>query len=369
MADMALLEPIDPPRTALPNPTRDRAVDAARGLAVLSMLVAHFAVSQGPGHVLQLSEHLTAPLFAFLIGWGAMLGRDRPRALVSTLVRAAVLVGLGLGLERLDSQIIIVLVWLGALTLVCAVLVRLPDLVLVALGTATLLTLPSTYRWGVEQAAAARTADVLAGGDVHGVYPRLLEIALAGPVYRLTTFGVMACVAILLVRHDSLRVRAVSAALALVGTAGLLAAHAADVLTVEPYRPTVAAALLALGLAVLTVQGTRLLVGVAGWIAAPLAPLGAMALTAYTAQVVVAAWWVHDGRHPTDDSWLLLGAMALALLSAAWLWSGIGSGLAPGSAAARGPLEGLERGIVVLLARVLPHRARPRSGRRVASGA
>jgi hypothetical protein len=41
--------------------SRDLGVDVARGVAVFSMFVAHFAPSAGPGGVLILSEYLTAP--------------------------------------------------------------------------------------------------------------------------------------------------------------------------------------------------------------------------------------------------------------------------------------------------------------------
>ncbi|WP_447646028.1 hypothetical protein [Nocardioides zeae] len=61
--------PLDTTTGAGPR-VRDLGIDAARGLALVSMFVAHFAPTAGPGGVLDLSEYLTAPLFAFLIGWG-----------------------------------------------------------------------------------------------------------------------------------------------------------------------------------------------------------------------------------------------------------------------------------------------------------
>ena len=46
-------------------------MDAARGVAVISMFVAHTAPSNGTADVLYLSEFLTFPLFALLVGVGA----------------------------------------------------------------------------------------------------------------------------------------------------------------------------------------------------------------------------------------------------------------------------------------------------------
>ena len=48
-------------------------VDVARGLALVSMFLAHAAPSGGPGGALHLTEFLTAALFAALVGVGAAL--------------------------------------------------------------------------------------------------------------------------------------------------------------------------------------------------------------------------------------------------------------------------------------------------------
>ena len=72
---------------------RDLRVDAVRGVALVSMYVAHCAPTAGPGHVLTLSEYATYPLFALLVGVGAELGPRSGRASwVGPLVRGAVLI-------------------------------------------------------------------------------------------------------------------------------------------------------------------------------------------------------------------------------------------------------------------------------------
>lgn len=335
------------------SPARDPGIDVARGVAVLSMFVAHFAPTPGPARVLVLSEHLTAPLFAFLIGWGAWLGRERPGLLASTLVRAAALVGGGLALERVGSQILIVLVWLGVLTLLAAVLVRLPSPVLAALAVGLLLAVPSAQRWGERRATTWRLADLAAGGDGAGLVPRLYDLAVAGPSYRLTTFVALAAVAVLLARLDGPRLRVGSAGVAVVTATGLFAADRLGVLVVEPYAATWPAQLFVLALAVATVQPVRLVVAhgrTAGAVLVDLlAPLGAMTLSVYALHVGVSAWWVHDGRHASDDTWVLLAALSPAAIAFSLVWPRV----VRAEPWRRGPAEGLERVAAGLLDRLL----------------
>ena len=50
---------------------RDARVDMLRGLALVSMFVAHCAPDDGPFRLAALTEFATAPLFALLIGISA----------------------------------------------------------------------------------------------------------------------------------------------------------------------------------------------------------------------------------------------------------------------------------------------------------
>lgn len=327
-----------------PRP-RDRGIDAVRGVAVLSMFVAHFA--PGPSDVVQLTDHLTAPLFGFLIGWGAFLGRDRPGVLASTLVRAAALVGIGLGLEQLGAQIIIVLVWLGALTLLAAVLVRLPSWAVAAVGLTCLALVPSAARWGDARITSWRTAEVLAGRDAQGVVPRLYELTVSGHAYRLTTLLVVAAAAVLLARHDSDRVRLASGGAAAAVAAVLLGLDLVGRIEVVPYATDHREQVFVLALVVAVTQTVRTAVLLAPRLADPLAPLGAMTLSVYVVQIAVSAAWVRDGWHATDDAWGILAAMSLGSIALALGWPRV----VRADPWRRGPIEGVERALAGVLHR------------------
>ena len=82
---------------------RDVGVDALRGVALVSMFVAHTAPVTRFSAFDDLSEYLTYPLFADLVGMGAALGRGRRS---DPAVR-------GLLIERLDTSVNIILVYLS----------------------------------------------------------------------------------------------------------------------------------------------------------------------------------------------------------------------------------------------------------------
>ncbi|MFW6775101.1 heparan-alpha-glucosaminide N-acetyltransferase domain-containing protein [Nocardioides sp. CPCC 205120] len=346
----------------VPTPSRDLAVDAARGVALLSMFVAHFAPTLGPGQVLLLADHLTAPLFALLIGWGAQLGRGRRGEWSSVLVRGAALVGLGLVLEDAGAQIAVVLVWLGVLTLLAVLLVRLPDVVLAVAAAALLWTAPDLVSSATTHLGEWRIERVFAGEPADGLYPRALEVLAAGPFYRLVELAPMAAAGVLLARHSGRVVTLVTLAAAALLAAALLGAEAAGEVALAPYSGTHLVLALELALCVLVVQGARALEslpGAAGRVVRPvlalLAGAGAVALTAYVVQVLVAAAWVRDAPPgTTDDSWLLLGGLAAGTVALGWAWPRIVR-WRPWD---RGPVEGPLRALAQGLDRVPPFRRR-----------
>ena len=151
-----------PTRHTVRVPTTERldGLDAARGLAVLSMLVAHLCPAGG---VFTISEYLTAPLFAVIIGisMGVRLAERRPPAgtfLLDNLQRGLVLVVLGVLLQAIYAQIDVVLPYLGVLVIVLAPLAlllhRLPVL---TLGIAGALAVVGPAR---RRGARARPAPV-----------------------------------------------------------------------------------------------------------------------------------------------------------------------------------------------------------------
>ena len=84
---------------------RDLTIDAARGTALVSMFIAHAAPSGGPGDVLNLSEFLTAALFATLVGAGAQQSAWHRTPWAVTIVRGGSLIGVGLLLHELGAQV------------------------------------------------------------------------------------------------------------------------------------------------------------------------------------------------------------------------------------------------------------------------
>lgn len=353
MGDVTAPLPLDTTTGAGPR-VRDLGIDAARGLALVSMFVAHFAPTAGPGGVLDLSEYLTAPLFAFLIGWGAELGRGRHGEVVAVLVRAAALVGIGLLLERTDAQIVVVLVWLGALTLLCLVLVRLPDLALLGVAVALYVLEPRLLTSTSTSLGEWRFERLLAGESADGLYPRLLELTVAGPYYRLTSMLVVACLGIVLARHAGRLVTVVSLAGCGLLAAGMVGAQRAGTLDMAPYTGTPAVLTFEVVLVVTVVQAVRLAATYVPAAARPLADAGRVTLTAYVVQILVAHQWVQD-REPgfRDDSWALLAAMVVVSLALGWAWPR----LVRRDPWSRGPVEGLERAVAGALGSVVRRRS------------
>lgn len=322
--------------------TRDLGVDVARGVALVSMFVAHFAPSDGPGGVLLLSEFLTAPLFALLIGWGAVLGRGRLGEWSSVLVRTATLVGLGLLLEDAGAQIVVILVWLGVLTALCAVLVRLPDVVLGVLGVALLALAPGWKEEWSTRIGEWRFERMMAAEPAGGLYPWAVDLLVAGPYYRLTGLVLAAVVGILLARHGGRLVTWATGAAGVLLAAALVVADRRGELDLVPYSGTTEVLLLEVALVAAVAQAARLLAGWLPQVLSPLADAGRVTLSAYVAQIYVAAAWVRD-REPgfRDDSWVLLGGMVVLSLALGWAWPR----LVRRQPWSRGPLEGPERAL------------------------
>jgi hypothetical protein len=327
--------------------TRRRAdVDVVRFLALVSMYVAHVAPVPGPAHVLELSEYLTMPLFALLVGVGAQLGAHRRGVghWTSTLVRTLALVALGLALDRAEAQVVIVLVHLGVLVLVAAVLARLPDLAVGAVALIALLAGP----WLVRHTPVDLLLD-------QGWLADAVRFGVGGP-YRLLPMVVYAALGILVARHvgagrgerSTVAPGALGLVLLLVGAA-MLAAEQRGLLDLVPYsgtlQETVLDALVATGVTLVGLALARALDhGPARRLVTGLAAVGAMTLTLYALQVL---WLAYDVRvlHPgaADDSWTNLAVLGVGSLVVTAAWRGV----VRREPWRRGPLEG----VVALTAR------------------
>ncbi len=295
-------------------------VDAVRFLALVSMYVAHVAPVPGPAHVLELSEYLTMPLFALLIGVGAQLGARRtgPGHWASVAVRGLALVGVGLALERAEAQIVIVLVHLGVLVVVAALLARLPDVIVAVVGVVALVG-----GWLLVERTSLDPA--VGEGWTHD----LAGFVWADGPYRLLPMVLYACLGILVARHlvagrgaGSVLVPGVLGTGLLLVVGAMLAAEQKGLVDLVPYSGTlqetgldalVATGVCLVGLAVARLLDRRLV--------AAFAAVGAMTLTLYVLQVL---WLAYDVRvlHPgqADDSWSNLAVLLVGSLvvTAAW---------------------------------------------------
>lgn len=325
-----------------PSPTRPLgridALDVARGLAVISMVAAHFAPGAPLGALTSLSEWLTAALFALLIGAGAAGSRHRPlgRTLAIAAVRGLVLVLVGLWLESDPGQIDIVLVELGALTVVAPLLARLPSPLLATAAAA--LTLGAQF---LIAPAQGLMLDLWRGGHPH--LARVVEVAAGGVHYRLTTMLVHAALGVLVMRHlvgaprgRTALVGAAAAALALCGLVG----HRLGLVSSLPYSGTPTELAVSAGLSLLVTATCLLLVPgrAAAW-AEPLRAAGTMAMSLYVLQVWGVATWL-DTRPPgaSDNSWALVGVSVLLILVLPVVWQRVTPW--------RGPLEALTDALV-----------------------
>lgn len=311
----------------VPRPRRLDGLDLARGVAVLSMLVAHLSPVGGPADV---TEYLTAPLFAVVIGasMGLRVRREPPEPAVTVVldnvVRGALLVALGLALQPLYDQIVVILPYLGLLVVVLAPLAlllrRAPVL---TLGLAAGLAVLSPVLM-----ARARDATAGPGTDPGSVSGTLLEWVATGSAYRLTSLlpmalGGLALAAVLPRAGRAPRGWAVAAvlygtslAVYLLGAASPDGARAYSGTTAE----IVGATFLATGsvvLAFLVVDlGRRARLGP---VLEPVLATGRLALTAYTLQVLVlAAVAVVRGGAP-DDGWAALVGTTVVVVGACWL--------------------------------------------------
>lgn len=330
------------PSVSATAPGREWGVDLARGVAVVSMFVAHTAPGAGPFDLLMLSEFLTFPLFALLVGAGAELGARRLAVLphaAASLVRASTLLALGWALHQAGAHVVIVLAPLGVLTLLCWGVSRLPTPAVLAVGAVAGLLGP----WTIESSRST-WIELAVAGDRVGLWWFELFVSTSYPQAVLLLCG---CLGILVTRLLLPRGRGVAAwgipAGLLLGTvlvvATLSAARMSDRIELQAYETTWWEEVYVGSLAVGVFAGCLL---VSRWSASrvllPLAWVGAMTLTVYALHVGWLAWWAR-GLFPgtPDDTWVNVVGMTVGavVVASAWRW------WAPPAPWSRGPLEGV----------------------------
>jgi uncharacterized membrane protein len=338
-------------------PQRIPGVDAARGLALIGMFVAHVApaaASVDMNELIALAEERPRLLFALTagIGLGLLTGGTRPvgtREGRSDLrrqvaIRAVILIALGvLVVATLSPLVYVILDEYGVAFLLLLPLLFVPARVAIPLGAGLLAVTPAIA------AMAERDPDLLLASGLEGglvvdwfltgAYPVIIwvpvmliglgvarsDVASPGVVRRYALAGAFAATvclpaARLLPDTEALAVgdpvaawsAPLRASLEVVGNVGVgLLVVAATVTLTALARPSVRRA--------------------SGAVLAPITAMGAMPLTIYTGHlVVISAAKRVEGGVVTDDSVGLLLGLVVGSMLFAWLWQRF---------VGRGPLE------------------------------
>ena len=342
-------------------------VDWARGAAYVLMVIAHVAPSDGPARILLVSEFLTAPLFALLIGVGAQLswsasGKHGWRYVLREVIRAALVIGLGVLLAQSAASVLIVLVHLGVLMLLCLPLARLRITALAAFAALALLLavgVPGLYRCltgghGVTTVATEADAFVTALGLIGGTGGYRMTGMLLCAV-----LGMLAIRALQSAKAAWWRGPLVSAGAFAVMLALLVAPNLLGLYEVHAYDGTpseqigVASGALGVLLTMWTLQispvGRALPTPASRLLAAP----GQAALTLYALQILVLHVYQVNNPLVRDDHWWMLALLVVLGVCFAMVWQTAFTALARRVPSARrwmrGPLEGLIRGVQDLL--------------------
>jgi uncharacterized protein len=338
-------------------------IDIARGLAVLGMYGAHVGVTEPlvfgePATWLDVVNGRSSILFALLAGVSIAIisGRTRPvdggaltAARIRILVRAALVFGIGVYLIWLDTRIAVILPVYAVLFVAAIPVLRWrPRSLFVAAG---ILSIVSPIIAAITTIAVP-TADPVVDLLVTGHYPAVIWIVfvLVGlGVGRLDLTG----------RVVQLRLLAVGTVLAVAGYGLGVAANRAVLAsttpvpldigmlaTTEPHSGSPFEVVGSAGFALGVLALCLLAAGRAPKLLFPLAAVGSMALSAYTAHVVIVAA-IGESAFTQNDNGLYLAFVAGALvLCTAWA-------LLVG----RGPLERVLTWVSTLAAR-LTRRAR-----------
>lgn len=347
---------------------RVHGVDLARGLAVLGMFVAHLSLTDDAGNRVPawfvVFDGRSSALFAFLAGVsiGLMSGGARlpgagtlRRTRVVVAVRALVLYPLGYVLVLLGTPVLIILPAYAAMFLLMLPVVGWPARRLLALAAAVLVVMPTvlavvtTPLAGADRSVLSRLTGlpdpVEVPGDVllTGAYPALLWVA-----YLLV--GLAATRSDLTSRATQGRLVVGGAALAVLGYQasawGLAAAGPGAgplverLLRAEPHDYStpemvgnLGVAMLVLGTCLALTDHATAFARAAVSVTSPVRAVGSMALTVYSAQIVMIFVLGNDVVwDPASNA--TLGWFVLAALAAAWAWR---------RWVGRGPLEELLR--------------------------
>ncbi|KQY41924.1 heparan-alpha-glucosaminide N-acetyltransferase domain-containing protein [Cellulomonas sp. Root137] len=304
-------------------------IDVARGLAVLGMMTAHVGPDDHgpvpPGGFSQLADGRPAALFVVLAGVSLALlsGSSAPvvgtrlvQARVRILVRALLLFALGELLILLATPVVVILPTYGLLFAIGCVALR--------WSRAALLTAA-----GVVAVVGPPLGQGIAA-SLEGARPTVLAQITVGHYYPAIVWTAYLLVGLAVGRSDlrSTRLRGVGA---LVGVGLVVVGHGGSwvamhvlgwpeaLATTEPHSSTTFEVVGNVGVALLVIAGCLVVADRWPRVLAPLAAVGALALTAYTVHIVViAALGQGVVYQATLEVWL---AFVLTTTALCWLWA------------------------------------------------
>jgi len=336
-------------------PRRVDGVDAARGIALIGMFVAHVSpavASLEVAEFIALADDRPRLLFALTagIGLGFISGGIRPitdgrsELRRQIAVRAVILIALGMLIwATLQPLVFIILDVYGVAFLVMLPLLFLPTRTALGLGIGLLAIAPAIAEIG------SRTEFVAA---VRHTPFRFLSDWIVGGAYPVIVWVPVMLIGLALARMDLGSPRVVGT-VALVGTAAASVFLPLSSLLPPPELVSEAGwsvplrasleslgnvgvgALVVAAMLALTSLARPAVRRVAGAVLSPVVAMGAMPLSIYTIHLVVIALAKRqeDGV-PTDDSWPLVIGLIVGSMAFAWLWRRY---------LGRGPLERLLR--------------------------
>jgi uncharacterized membrane protein len=330
-------------------------VDAARGLALIGMFIAHVTpavASADLASLIAIADERPRLLFALTagIGLGFMTGGTRPITEArgdlrrQIAIRAVILIVLGFLIwATLNPLVFIILDVYGVAFLVMLPLLFLRPRVMLVLGIALLAVTPALAEIG------ARTEFV---DEVRQTPLKFFSDWIVGGAYPVIVWVPVMLIGLALARLDLTSPRVVAlAALAGATTAAVLLPIVAllpgeEVVSEASWAVPLGASLAALGnvgVGVVVVAAMLVLTAftrpsvrrAASAVLSPITAMGAMPLSIYTLHLVVisAAIRSEDGFR-TDDSFELLAGLIIGSMLFAWLWRRY---------LGRGPLERLLR--------------------------
>lgn len=353
----------------MPAPTKTprlTGVDAARGLAVLGMIIAHVAAN-AEGAIVDLVDGRSSILFATLAGVSlslltggraihAALGGDRRRL----AVRAAVLFVLGLLLEEISTGPLVILAYYAVMFLVALPFLRVRPAILLAVALAWAVAGPLVSYGLRSLSPVADSIERLTFSDLRSL-PDLGATLLVTGTYPVLTWMPFVLAGMAIGRMDlrstaiRLRLLAGGAAAAVVGYGGSWLALAtlggpgamlrrlddlfgvvptltpAFLLVDTPHSGTPFEIIGSGGVAVAVLATCLLVSGLArGRLLWPLTGVGALALTVYAGHIGVLALLPRGVPWQMADPWPLTIAFCLCAIGFAALWR---------HTVGRGPLE------------------------------